>query len=311
MFHRTTRCLAALVPALLLATGAPADTGPALLSGPAHDFELEHESLFLDGQTGAGRDLDLGWHTQRARAGIGQRLRLGQRFTQITLNTDDARLPERMLDLAAAVGGPLSEDGRTGLVVGAGYAGTAPFSDGDALYAEAAITHRLPLSQTSSLRVSLSFNGNRTIFPDVPLPSIAWRHQPRPALTYVIGLPISRIDWRPTPELTLSLAYLLPLNARAEARWQVSDPLELFARFESRWVAAHPDGGPDNRRFLLRQRRVEFGAGYQVTEHLGLEAAGGFAFDQKLDFGWDVRTDNTLARFSDEPYARLGLTLRF
>ena len=309
-----------LLAGLLLAlTGltpfATAQTGPGLAlipMGEDQTAELKYDLLLIDGgDTDNNRELNVQWHQHTGRWQLDSDVRLGHRLTWINLDTLDGSVPERMVDAAAGFSFNLGDTDQTTLTLGGGYAGTTPFADGDALYAEAAITHRIETGPDHDLLLMLSHNGNRAIFPDVPLPAVSWRHRVSDELTYSVGLPISSIRWTPNSEFTLNVRYLAPFRVDAEAAWHITEPVDLFARFENRFEAANLDHGPEHRRVFLRQRQLEAGVRWAVGDHLQLEAAGGYAFDRELERGWDVRDTTHIADFSDEPYARVNLAFTF
>jgi len=46
-------------------------------------------------------------------------------------------------------------------------------------------------------------------------------------------------------------------------------------------------------------------------EWASLIVAGGYAFSQEFNVGWDLREPDRIAKPSDEPYVRVGLEVRF
>lgn len=238
---------------------------------------------------------------------------VGYDFYQLELSHDVGGLPERLSDQSVAVGFGLTEwEGwEIGATAGFGFAGDRPYSDSDAWYAKANLIASRQLDDRSSLQLLLNYDGNRTIFPDVPLPGIAYNHELSDTFRYTAGIPYSAITWQPAQRFTLDLAYTIPYTVNATGTYDLTDSLDLFAGFYNRFRAFHQHGDVSNRRVFFRQRRIEGGVRYGRGVNWELVAAAGFAFDQELRRGWDTRDLSNPTKFSSEPYLRLGFDVSF
>src|SRR5690606_6423645 len=118
----------------------------------------------------------------RARAALSStdpHLRFGFDSTYINIRSGDAALPERLVDQSLAVGFGITEFNgwEVGAVVGGGYAGNNPYADSDALYGLASLIFSYKLDDTSSVQFIAEYDGNRTLWPDMPMPGIVYNHR--------------------------------------------------------------------------------------------------------------------------------------
>lgn len=245
---------------------------------------------------------------------------LGFDYTHLEIDSADGALPEHLADISIAFGGrfndvDLGEDlggeWQMGYTLGVGYAGTAPFADGDAWYAIGSVYGVLPFDQDSRLVVALEYDGNRVFLPDIPLPAITYFDRINEQLTYGVGVPFSNLTWTPNDKWTVRLTSLLLISASARATYQATDHLELFAAYESRSEAFQLANDNGSRRLIFDQQRLETGVNYKLTPELLLTAAVGYAFNQEFDRGYDIRETTSVRDLDDAAYLRVGVTLRF
>ena len=315
-----------LVAALLLTAPALAQTDLNLLRPWPEDGGYSSITaqtlLFADSDTdnpgpnGGDADFDLNIYQLSGRVRLDTSLEhapaLGFRLKYLDLNTNDAALPERLVDQAVAVGLPLGEwEGwEFGLIAGLGYAGDTPFDDADAIYGLATVSARTQLDEKSSLTLLLRYDGNSNIFPDVPLPGIAYARTANEQLSYTVGVPVSTINWTPDDKLTIRVAYLLIDTFIVGVDYELTEDWTLFALFDSSTDAFKLET-QDHDRLFFTQRRVEGGARWQPLPQVELIAAAGFAFSQEFNVGFDARDLDEVAEVEDTPYLRLGLRVEY
>lgn len=244
---------------------------------------------------------------------------LGFESLHLQLNTDDPALPERLADHSVALGfgKELNDRWRVGAVVGAGYAGTRPFSDGDSVYFLADLIAGYAIDEKSSVTINLNYNGNRNVLPDVPLPGVSYaRRSDIEGLRYIVGFPYSNVVYQPDDRWTLQLGYVLPFSFTARAEYKVAEHLSLFGDLgtftRGFWVEddATDEEHSDDRIFFT-QRRLEAGVIYEALERVNVELAGGYAFGQEFETGWDSRDTDELREVDAAPYVRVGVELAF
>jgi hypothetical protein len=213
--------------------------------------------------------------------------------------------------VAVAFGLGRCDDWEVGAVVGFGYAGNSPFGDASAWYAKADLIVSTKFDENSGLQIILDYNGNRTIFPDLPLPAVAYWRKSSDQLSYSVGLPYSSITWKPLDTLTIHADYAVPFTIDATVTWQVLEQLAIFGGFHNRYDAFFIDGLDKERRHFFRQRSVEAGVRWSPCRNIDLSLAGGYAFDQEIEVGFDARDTDSVVEFSDEPFVRIAAEMRF
>jgi hypothetical protein len=306
-----------------LAAPASAQTGPGLLrfsheENPPKWTTASSASVRFQRKAGVkrnGEDVQLTISEGRARRRLGEGAKaplLGHEQQLIFLNGDGSLLPERLWDISLAAGGELAEwgDWRLGATAGAGFAGDLPFSDRDGWYAKANLMGQRSIGEDATLRAGLNFNGNRAIFPDVPLPFVAYTKRASENLRYTLGVPMSAVRWQPSERWQLRARYAPAFTINGEMSYSVTEELELYGSFESGYHAFHEKRRDEHERLFFRQRRAEAGVRWRFGPGR-LILAGGFSFDQEFERGFDVRDTDGVTELSDEPYGRVGLELRF
>ncbi len=324
-----TRHPLAVVALGLASTPALAQTGAPLILQPWSGVGEREAAVELDVAGGTyfgdadidGTDEELGliqWGgegrfklTDRPGAGPA----IGFEALHLRLDTDDPALPERLADYSAAVswGHELNDRWQLGIVAGGGYAGTRPFADGDSVYFLGDLIAAYQIDDRSSLTLNLNYNGNRNIFPDVPLPGISYaRRSDIDGLRYIVGFPYSNIVYEPDDRWTFEVGYTLPFSFRARATYQLAETLSFFGEFDSFtrgfWIEDDPG---NNDRIFFTQRRIEGGLRYEAATGVDLVAAAGYAFGQEFESGWDVRDTDGVRDIDPAPYVRLGVSLAF
>lgn len=240
---------------------------------------------------------------------------LGLAYQYIDIDTEFAGLPDSVADVSIAGrwNTAINDDWDLGLVAGVGVAADEPFGDSEAIYAMADVIATWKFREKEAIAFSLSYDGNRAVLPDVPIPAVSYTNETRENFTYVLGLPVSSIYWTPTERWTLNLAYAPTLTFNGKIEYElIDDELGIFGRINTKLAAYEIVDDGSNDRLLFSQRRAEMGVSWQTLRRaLRLEIAGGYAFDQEFETGWDLRDTDTVAEISDEPYVRLTAALRF
>jgi len=312
--------IAVILSALGLGQAAYAQNAARVIAAPWADdsshFQLKSSALFLENaESDAGFDTDLKISDTRFRwrkdTDTLYTPTVGFTYSHIDIHSGDPALPERLIDTSLATAIELykneQEDFHLGLLVGAGWAGDNAFQDTEQIYGIADLVAVWDLDPKRQLVLILDYNGNRNIFPDVPLPGVAYRQIVDDSLVFVLGLPASQVVWKPIEDLTLEVTYVLPVDFEIRAGYAITDSLELYGSFDSDKDAYDVEGLASNRRLFFRQRRVEAGIDFSPIDNTTITLAGGLAFDQEFTTGFDTRDDTTLTELDDEPYVRVGV----
>ncbi len=306
------------------------ETSNADAFGNSHDFRADIYDL-----TGRLRltpgDSAEGIARAQPRAGFATRY--------IQLHSNDPVLPDELFDGAAALGmGVLSYEGWLGgISLGAGYAGTDFERDGNALYFQGSFAVGKTFANgVDSFGLVLDYDGNRSFLPDVPLLGFQYRRRLDPAarppregpsfegydpeadparLVLALGFPFSGIEWRPNDRLTVEITYSIPQDLTARADYTLSgDPetggVGLYASLNRTVSAFHDNDLPSGHRLFFRQSTAEAGLNWRLHDRLELVVAGGWAFNQEFETGWDSRDLDGVADVDDAAYVRALARLR-
>jgi len=239
--------------------------------------------------------------------------RLGYDMLYMNLDTDFAGLPNQLWDFSVAAGLAIGQfDGWiAGITVGVGYAGDAPFSNGRSYYGLAAIGVAKELGKDKFLGIILDYDGNRAIFPDIPLPGIVYGFRIDERLRASVGFPVSSVTWEPNEQFTAELNFFIAGNFEARLTYRPFEHFSIFGAYLGRNEAFHVDKVEGNNRLLFEQRRLEAGARWETTEYFGIGAAVGYAFNQEFRSGFDARKSDVVADLSDELYLKIEVSADF
>ncbi len=248
-------------------------------------------------------------------------LAFGHEYTHLDLNSDDTALPERLIRHEAAVGLPLGEvdvAGRpwdVGLIAGGGYAGTNAYGDASAYYGLGVLYGETVLGNGATLLLGVTYDGNRSVLPDTPLPLVQYRQplteEPGGAeLGLLLGYPESRITYRPSDRLTLSAGLSQIDVLSADVTYQLTDAVALLGAYGGFYDQFYiPDGGRD--RFYFVSQRLELGVKLTPAEGVDVTVTGGYAFAQELRRGYDWRETDVVREFDPAPLVRLAVRVGF
>ena len=324
----TPRLIVALLAAGLPGFAASAQTGPTLMLDPWAEntaAEVSIHGLTQDTQsqqTGLDVDLNLFDVTGRVRLDPGSDYdpALGFSYSHLDLRTADPGLPGELVDMSLALGGRLGDvdlgetlGGQWDMIytVGLGYAGTAPVNDGEAWYLKANLFAIKPIDKDRSWLVGINYDGNRSFFPDLPLPAVTYFARLTETITYGLGFPVSRLTWAPNDAWKVQVNALVFFSLTASVEYQVSDRLTLFGTYDKRSEAYHLSGDVDNRRLFYSIERVEAGLRYELTDNLDLLVAVGYAIDEEFERGFDQQDTTTVRDLDEAIYVRGGLEMTF
>ncbi len=235
---------------------------------------------------------------------------VGYALRSLDFRSDSPALPNSLTDVSVGFATPITQFD-TGWFLAAsaavGYAGDSAFSDGAAWYGRSTLIFGKPLTKDTALLFGLDYDGNRTIFPDIPLPGIAWSMILDPQLRAAVGFPYNSVFWQPRHNVRVELYYTVPSLFELKVGYNPAEDVLLFADFRNTFTAYHVENYPADRRLFFDDMRLEAGVRWQPYKLLGITAAAGYAFQQELHRGFDSRSMDSVAQLSDEPYVRFAL----
>jgi len=128
---------------------------------------------------------------------------------------------------------------------------------------------------------------------------------------FAIGFPVNSFTWQPTPRLTITASYIIPVTVDGRIRYELTDAVAVFGAFNNRFDAFRVDGQPDHHRTFLDQSLIEGGVAWSPNTQISLIAAVGYRLDGKFETGFDVRDTTTIADLSDEVFGRVEAVIVF
>ena len=299
------------------------DTSSALMLVPmAEDRNAEIRAeidVYLQSKTDAGFDYGMQFGGVRGRVKLLPKLgfkspRLG--FEALYLDTDtlDPRIPDSLSETAVAVGfglGPPISGWQLIGTLGVGFAGDNAYT-GSGWYGLASVSAFKAFSKKSFLSIGLDFDGNRVIWPDVPIPVVTWTYIQSETLRWTFGFPIVSLTWDPVDWFTLDFTFIPPIRAVGGFTFHVGPKWDIFLRYRGANFAFTVNSNPrDNERLFYSEERVELGVAYRPSPKVELKATAGWAFERRFRSGFDVRSTDNVAILEKDAVFALICTVAF
>jgi len=243
---------------------------------------------------------------------------VGYRILTIDLGTDSRYVRSTMDEFDAAVGLHLGETpGRkNSTVLGAGYSSTHPFTHSSGIFGIGHLLAEKQIDDHQGLVLSVDYEGNSSFLPDVPLPGFAYVWQ-SPKVQAYVGYPQSKAIWKPSPKWEVSAGYTVPYTADVDVEYRAWEHVGFYANagnFCQGVVTASRDGVPEgditNRQFY-QFKRIESGVRFIFDPWVDAAVSVGYAFDQTVSTGFDVRDMQGFAQLSNQPYIAFVIRGRF
>lgn len=241
---------------------------------------------------------------------------IGYEFTRLQIRDRLGRIPSGLIDASVAAATPLFAFGDSDswfLAVGAGvgYAGDEPLGNGDAWYGKGTLTVGTELSKNEDLVIWLDYDGNRTLFPDIPVVHAEYVREVSDEFSFIVGLPDSSLTWKPNPGLKVELSWEAPLSFGASVEQSLGGGWKLYSAYTDVTEAYHLESLRDVDRLFYESHRIEGGIKYEPREKLSISAAVGYGFGQSLRTGFSELNWQTLAHLPDRPYLSFAASIAF
>jgi hypothetical protein len=241
--------------------------------------------------------------------------RLGYEVLDYDINSSDRSLPSHLWNASIGFAQPVARlpDNFFAVITAAvGYAGNKPFSDGDAYYATANLLIGKQFSDDKALIFDLNYDGNRTFLPDVPIPALEYKDRVNEYLSYTIGAPINQITYTPLTGLQIDAGWSLVTTFSARVGYKFAKPFELYGEYVDRLTGFHisANNNSDSRQFF-QERRVGAGMSWKPTRLISVGVLGGWAFQEELYQGYDVRKYQVVRHFADGVYGSVQIDIGF
>jgi hypothetical protein len=227
----------------------------------------------------------------------------------LDLDTPSEAVPRNLTDLSIGFASPLKQFDNGWYIVagvGAGYAGEQLFNYSGSLYGKATFIVGKEFNERYSILAALSYDGNRLLYPDIPIPAVALTINMRPQFQMALGFPYTTFTYKPNDKIKVELTARIG-TASLTGAYNITKQLRLFGSFDSigrafRLKELHRDD-----RLFFQQRRLEAGVLFRPIKEIGITVAGGYGFAQEFTTGFDDRDTHLVYKPSDEGYVRFGL----
>ncbi|MHC4953519.1 MAG: hypothetical protein ACYTGZ_06485 [Planctomycetota bacterium] len=313
----------ALLFAALLALIAPAiaETRSGLMLIPMADdqaAQLEFEiDQYAEAQTDAGFDYDMRLFATRGRIKVAPKLgraspRFGWDVLYIDTETADPRIPDNLTESSVAIGAGYETGAWTFTgTLGVGFAGDHPYT-GTGWYGLASVSGTKFFTKRDILQVGLDFDGNRPIFPDVPLPVVLWTRIWNEHVRTTLGFPFLAIVWTPTDWFTLNFRGIPGVFQTGDLTFHLGKKWDVFLRYRGASFRFFVDDySNDNDRLFYSEQRAEIGVTWRPIEQTEFRLFLAWAFEREFTTGFDVRDTDTLVRLEKAPAIGLSFRIEF
>jgi hypothetical protein len=317
------------LPLVLLPALAHAQTDPRMALDPwptpqtwgqTHDDMLYQAQAHMKGEAGA--DAQIFWWDSTGRFRLNtdnpDAPLIGYRYVTMNFDSNSHVLPDTFDEVSLATTLHVGEwaGGSVSVLFGAGYSGDNPFADSEGVFGIGHLLWQRRLNETDQLVLSLDYNGIAALYPDVPLPGAEFIRHDGP-LWLELGFPRNALTWSPDGPLSIEAAYEVPYTADVMADYKLGGGVSVFGRYANFYNAFRLNNEPQTNRMFLQMSRAEIGLRY-VNPHMVFDWAYfdaslsvGYAFEQHVSGGFDVRDTHSLDEVSDVPYVGFVLRGRF
>jgi len=238
---------------------------------------------------------------------------LGYDTFGLSLHDSLGRVPSSLTDSSVAFATPITkiDEWFVGVGAGFGYAGDRGLANSESWYGKGSVTAGRKFEGGGALAVWIEYDGNHALFPDVPVPGIAYADSLSDSIDYVLGLPDSSISWRPNDTLELSAEWAVPFTIDASIEQKIGGGFSIVASFLDRTHQFHAERLRNIDRLMFTERRVEIGLFWKPDARVKVGASVGYAFDRSIDSGFDDRDTDHVLGLPDRPMFSVEATIAF
>lgn len=279
-----------------------------------HWADTADEPTFIFGGNVKGRDDDIDifyWdsagHIKFDRNERNPPFWLGYRALAITMFGDD--IPEitgDLVDVSLAAAFQLNDGGRSDewrfdLALGAGTANDGHWSNTDALYGVGTMNAAKPLDEDTILHIGINYNGNRTIWPDVPLPYVSIFSRLNAEFSYNVGVLSSGLLWQLQDNAAaVWVDYVTQSSLTIGGSIGLGHEWSVFIEYKDTNDSFFiNDRG--NERLFYEKSQIALGLEWKRGTAWNVRFGGGYAWDQRFATGFDLWDVDGLLDPTDEP----------
>jgi hypothetical protein len=237
---------------------------------------------------------------------------VGYRILTIGLGTDTPAFKASMDEIDLTYGMFLGQVAgwKIGTMLGLGYSSTHPFVNTTGIFGIGHVTAEKAINENDSILLAVDYEANGALLPDVPLPGFAFVHRTT-VLNFLVGYPLSYISWTPTPKFEVTALYQVPYSFDLDAEYHVAKHFGFYGDAGNFFQGVvRSDGDITNRQFF-QMSRVEAGIRFTFNPIIDSTIGIGYAFDQTISNGFDIRDMQGVSHLSNEPYLSFIVHGRF
>ena len=223
--------------------------------------------------------------------------------------------PEDLWDVRLGAGHrrKLDRGWLAGAMAEIGSASDAPFSGADVMTVTTTGYLRIPAEDDDAWLVMLRFQSELDALRGAPLmPGIAYHWVRDDRFQMLLGLPLAWAQWRPVDDLKFT-GLAGPTAIKADCSYALSSAVSLHAGYDwssQRFIRRKRRHG--NERLFYYGQRVSAGVRWDVTPHVWVDAAGGYAFDRFFFEGKRYHNRHGRRfRIGDTPFVALRMGLSY
>ena len=194
-----------------------------------------------------------------------------------------------------------------GVAAGGGYSSTWPFVNSNGIFQIGHLTAEKPIDAHNSFLVAVDYEGNGSLLPDVPLPGFAFLHREKDMLL-MVGYPTSKLKWKPSKHFQMTANYDVPYSADVDLDYRVDDHYGFFCNAGNFFHGFVRDDMDLDHRQFFQMTRFEMGVRCNFDPYWDGTIGIGFACNQNISNGYDIRDMRPVGHLTNEPY--LGFILR-
>ena len=237
---------------------------------------------------------------------------IGYRALTLSINSDAEILHHPFADVAVAAAVRLGSIGTHNTIyvsAGAGTANDGRWDNSSALFPVATIEVAHKSDADTVWHAGLTLDGNRSLFPSIPLPYFFYETRFGETLTLVAGFPRTEVVFRPFKPLMLSAQWAFPSTASGRIEVDLGSGFSVFADASRRIDGFHLRHEGRTRLFY-EMNTAEFGFRW-VTTWMDVGVSAGIAFGQRTFTGDDLRHRTRGNSIEDLPFLAITFPSTF
>ena len=235
--------------------------------------------------------------------------------TNAVIPTTSQKLPSHLYDIS--LGGNYYhafESGKmAGLVFDVGSISDKPFESGRDIMASGTGFLIIPRNESSSWFLGIHASTNSQVLYGIPIPGGGIFYHPSDDFQAIAGFPFTLVNWKFAPDWQLQYVYAFVTTMHARTVYQPTPDWQMYGGFSwtnDNWDRAGRMVADDH--LFYYEKKLSLGFLWWFRPHVGLEVAGGWAFDRYFTElnGFQIRGDKTID-IESGPFLSSEIDIRF